>query len=1014
MINGTLVDSKRAGEITIADLLSNEVVYMYTQNKGSDNSGNQTLQNVIYNSNGGSGTWTEGDLEHLNTDGIVAGAIGGDGLKGADGLPKEKQTFEVTGGKLTIDGKGTERYSLASGTSVAAAGAWGESTTQTINVHDNEITITGTGYIDKGTGSYGTRGAVYGAWASSTKGQAIASSNHITVENRTDATSRAAASHGFTGAHAQGHKGATASGNTVDIEGISDTQRQVLSLSGSLTVIGGEVKALADSTNSGTGVYNASQNIVTLTNVSAGGSSTNEILIAGGHLIVGAADATKTSLVAQGNKVEITGAAFTFGSGASGGAIRGAQHDVPATKGFQNTTFSNNSVKLTDATISLNDQDIEIVGATSNSDGVASLSGNSVELVDSKITGTEAAGFASVWGASIGSASKTVTVSQNSVKITDSVNTADTTTNTIKSDFIAGANIVNTYKENDAKGQITATGNSVEIGSDVVIDVASATGSSGIVGASVSASGDKLTSLDMSDNSVTIGGKVSGNVFAARYVNAGGDFAEKTTPDFRNNVVTLKAGGQVQSGSLVGGVGKDSVITIENGSKYIANNTTTQDIASDVINIAGTIEVQDGNTLEISGFYKDGDVNASEFHDNLTSVSSSAVIKNASVINLYGKAVVDQGATLTGTAADSKIVVNAHHAIKAEDSLIEEADKVAGAGQGTLAIYNSTLQSYLKADKVLSQTTDDSAGMVQLTSGGVLELRDTTNIDIATAFNFVDSTSEASGRAGAIVVDANTTNGGSTIRGNELTISQKLAGNGATATAYSGLDTTKTTTAGIKVEANVLHLGDSDLESWQSAEIKFGSATFRDKLTFSAVNNGLSGTDSAGQSTIINDGYHLVSETIGDHYRVVKTQADTDKNSTVAYYEAQDGVIEGDATIMGDSGSITIRNGNYTADGALTIASGGNITVGAADFDNDGTPDTGTHEGTGLLNAPDATLTLGQELTFDLNAASADAKVTVDGSHNGRYDAETAAETLGDDRYVMLDPSKLSLVVRSC
>ena len=324
-------------------------------------------------------------------------------------------------------------------------------------------------------------------------------------------------------------------------------------------------------------------------------------------------------------------------------------------------------------------------------------------------------------------------------------------------------------------------------------------------------------------------------------------------------------------------------------------------------------------------------------------------------------------------------------------TVIDDADKVQGAGQGTLAIYNSTLQSYLKADKVLSQTTDDSAGMVQLTSGGVLELRDTTNIDISKQFNF--NTDEV---AGAIIVDADTTNSGSTIRGNELTVSQKLATNGATATTYDGLD--PATTAGIKIEANVLHLGDSDLESWQSAEITFGSATFRDQLTFSAVNNGLSGTDSAGQPEIINDGYHLVSETIGDHYKVLQAQGTSLDNVPYTYYEAQDGVIEGDATIKattGDSGSLVIRNGNYTADGAITIASGGTLSVGGDDGIDENSTD--------ATNAPDATLVLGQALTFDLNDTGANVTVTVEGAQTDRYDAEAAAETLGNDRHVVLD-----------
>ena len=117
------------------------------------------------------------------------------------------------------------------------------------------------------------------------------------------------------------------------------------------------------------------------------------------------------------------------------------------------------------------------------------------------------------------------------------------------------------------------------------------------------------------------------------------------------------------------------------------------------------------------------------------------------------------------------------------------------------------------------------------------------------------------------------------------------------------------------------------------------------------------------------------------------------------YYQAQDGVIEGDATIKGDSGSLSIRNGNFTADGALTVASGGSITVGG----DDGIDGNDSRHDGSTPNAPDATLVLGQALTFDLSTNGANPTVTVEGAQNSRYDADLAAETVGDDRHVVLD-----------
>ena len=237
-------------------------------------------------------------------------------------------------------------------------------------------------------------------------------------------------------------------------------------------------------------------------------------------------------------------------------------------------------------------------------------------------------------------------------------------------------------------------------------------------------------------------------------------------------------------------------------------------------------------------------------------------------------------------------------------------------------------------------------------------------------------------------------NSGSVIRGNDITISQKLAENAVAtsendpyATTYEGLSGAET--KGLQIEANTLTLGSSNLESWQSEEIKFGKA-------------------STGHESTLNDGYHLVSEVVGDHYSELKEQGVSLSDPKIhTYYEAQDGVIEGDVTITAtsvataDSGELVIRNGNFTADDEITIASGGKLTVGLADFDDDGKDTIGNHPNAHTLNAPDATLVLGQALNFDLSKGSAE--VNVDGSYNGRYDAEAAAETVGDDRYVMLD-----------
>ena len=926
----------------------------------------------------GSVSWVQSNASFHKKDGITAGAIGGNYFSG-DGLEDEFKLTTVSGGELTIGGKTTDPGYLQSVQSGTVAGAWAIASTGNITAQGNKVTITGEGDVEKAQATGDSRGVVFGAYAVADSGTASVLENKIFVQDRNDNGLGKAAAHGLIGGRATGHTGAVANSNEVHVIGTDATKRQTLNLTYDFDVLGGHATSKG---NDATGAYTANQNIIELQHVSAtnAGASGSGLTIAGARLL--SSDSSGTFTVgATGNQVNITDLAVTTASG---------------------------------------DQSVNVFGAWSSNEvsgGTVTLADNKVTMADSSILkNTDFTGVVKLAGAAVqGNKSAQVSLTGNKVTLTDNVNEQDkAAVNTIYAEIVAGAILDNSRSDDTKKVNATVTGNSVDVGAGVVLNLAPTKGY--VTGADIIVSGDKVQAINANNNSVSIAGDVTGSVYATRLFNtSSGQIGSGTTFSFLNNDVTLKTGANVKSGSIVGGAGKHSVLTIENGATYIANNTQ-QDLASDVISIAGTVQVDASNTLDISGFYENGLNTATKYNDNLTTVASSAVIENAGTINLFGKAVVEQGATITGTGANSKIVVDASKGLDATStSLLDPEDEVANADQGTLAIFKDTLKSYLNADKIGSAITADSEGMVKLVSGGVLEFRDTANIDLATEFNF--DTDEV---AGAIVLDSNALNlasdSGSVVRGNEITISRKLAENAVAtsendpyATTYEGLSGAET--KGLAIQANVLHLGSSTLESWQSEEIKFGEATFRDQLTFAASSNGLSGTKAGVQNQIINDGYHLVSKVVGDHYSELQEQGTSLTDPTIAtYYQAQDGVIEGDVTIIAnttaqDSGELVIRNGNFTADGAITIASGGTITVGGDDgIDADDQPDHKIDEYTSTPNAPDATLVLGQALTFDLSKAGT-GTVNVSGgwSDGRRYDAELAAETVGDDRYVMLD-----------
>ena len=313
---------------------------------------------------------------------------------------------------------------------------------------------------------------------------------------------------------------------------------------------------------------------------------------------------------------------------------------------------------------------------------------------------------------------------------------------------------------------------------------------------------------------------------------------------------------------------------------------------------------------------------------------------------------------------------NATHTNNGLDSVTKEG--------ATLKISAAGLTNYLTAPEGADSTpsydldgdgvneTYDKKGAVQITSGGTLQFTDA-SVTISD-FDYVDGTAATDAEAGKILVD-NSSNGqsGSNIKGDHIIVAHKFADNATTATAYKDLH--GITAAGINIKANTLTLGSSTLSSTQSANLIFNSATARDEINFVAKTSGTDVDDDGNDRTNINnDGYHLASEVIGSHYMLTSTQG-----SSLQYYTAQSGVVNGPVTITAvenagsgsdsDSGKLWIQNGNWTANGQITLASGGTLTVG----DDDGIT---RPEGLGDLAGPDATLTLNQDLVLDLTTAN--------------------------------------------
>ena len=561
----------------------------------------------------------------------------------------------------------------------------------------------------------------------------------------------------------------------------------------------------------------------------------------------------------------------------------------------------------------------------------------------------------------------------------------------------------------------TLTNNSVEVNNKV-------TGFSNIVGA---LGGTGTTDLEkgvynrVTGNSVTIGkdADVVGSIdstgstgvpqsIIAAAISAG------TEALATNNDVTVE--GKVTDASIYGGAGADSVVALKNGSTTsysTQQKATIQHLGSDVIDIAGTVDVGVNNTVQVHGYYANGKGDAGiKYNTNQTTVANTATLFNSGTVELLGDTTIATGANLHALTPGALIKVNGDKDDSTIDDKIDTAsndidvDLVGGRGQLNIAL--ADLQTYLTADDTYTRNKvegKDKAGAVELASGGVLHFTDdsvvVSNLDFASGVTGTTA-------AGKILVGSSA--GDSIIKGQDLHVNHLLSSLGSDVAAgkldvtkkadYTKLSNAKVTTTGLSLEAERLFLGATNLTEEQTADITFEKGTAKNLIDFS-VGSG---------------DYQLTAAVAGNNY--MRTQ---DQSDDLDFFTGLTGSITGDVDIT-SGGSLTIEYGHWTANDNITLKTngtgGGSLAVG---IEND--PDArnyidNTNDNGSSTALPDATLTLGQELVVDL-AQSGDVNISADGQQAGGYyynndqnrfgiyDADLAQETVGDDHHVLLDLS---------
>ena len=945
---------------------------------------------------------------------IAAGALAGDDLKvtnnaAESGAATINASNTASGGTLIVADSATRADRDFQTISGSVWGGDAQTKTGPAYAENNSVLVTGDATIANKKDAQ-SHGDVIGGRAISAAGIAYVSDNKVEVQKVADKTISIAGV--LKAGYAEGFTGAVAENGEQVVHGVSSTDQQDIGKD----VIAGHAFAKTN----GTGNYRAEGNTVDLQYVNVSGSAALSLV---GGQADGKSDAKGDNFSALNNSISIKDSTlnstnqtiFVFGNYAASQNTGTTLVQALGTEGETSVlieksqitsgsiiggravasgsaTASYNSVVLKDTTF--NGTANVVNGATvvsnlgADQTAVLQASGNTLEIINSaNDTAHTLNATASIFGASItasGDSGKlsgssitandnVVTIGEN-VNITDSeiqgaqalvTNSSGSTVNLSRNQVVLNGTFANTDDQklivaaltNEKAGDVTMTDNSVTIAGD--------TSQAQIIGASLSLSEDSTKVATLTGNSVVIEADA---VVTKSSINAAR--ALKANAVVTNNDVTIK-GTLRDVPFITGGAGADSVVSLESDSLYYVTSsdagTKDQHIISDVVNLAGTVQIANDSSLQISGYYQNGKQldtieDTTTFNPNDTTIASSAKVLNAGTLTLLGQTTVEEGATLHATAGDAGIVVQGLRTNA--DNETENATEVAFVNDGgaSLKISSAQLKSYLNSGDSYTLPEDthaqeDVAGYVQLTSGGVLEFGDSGSVNL-NDFEYVSDAAVP----GKIYVDGSfSATEGSILKGNDLVLAHKFASDN------EHLDNDSFDAAGIAIQANKLTLGSTSLYSADSAEIEFNHADVSSNVTF--LTNGKyteKDPNKSGEFTGFRlekfdlnlDAKFEVKDVDGKHLR----------------YEALSGTLDGADVRVKDSGSINVYNGNWTANNSITLASGATLNVGVDRTD--------PAVDQGHTTVTDATLTLSDALVLDLTEAGSTIGINVQGDDN--------------------------------
>ena len=413
--------------------------------------------------------------------------------------------------------------------------------------------------------------------------------------------------------------------------------------------------------------------------------------------------------------------------------------------------------------------------------------------------------------------------------------------------------------------------------------------------------------------------------------------------------ITMTAGAINNTGTLLLGsaLDNDGETYLNDGSTFTAKGGTITNASDGEIHVYSTLKMT-GADIDNEGnlIVEDGAVfELDEQKDNKTvdgvltiggTVQVDGIVKvNHGTLDLStATSITSQGATATLSPGDNLINVGAN----AADGTIRDA---------VLKLTEQQAHDFLNTPNFVSGEQRDSAGYIMVGKEGTVDFGDSVTLS---NFNFAvhDGSNSITDPAGQIIVYSDTavavnTYSGANFKATTMTLEDAL---------LRADDNTVTDLPATTLHADNLNLHYDGVETVKDFNGNFG-------FTDAVVGKNLDVTYKGGDNKL----------KLANSFELKAYTPSTIVNNQTTHAVAQDGTITGnDFILTGDSGSISVENGHWTATPNITLASGASISVGL-----------NLSGGNVTANTTDSSLALNGGLTFDLKDDDSTVTVTVSG-----------------------------------